>query len=97
MKRFNLSQIMRKAWGFFKKGTGNFAECLHRAWINAKLIADAKEKAGISEAVNTWAGWRDNGCMVAHGSKCLFQVKLVKHDGKSYTASYFGQSQIMEG
>lgn len=63
--KYNLSEIMRKAWILYRKGVAAFAECLHRAWnsakaqpINAERIQRAQESAGVSEPVNTWAGWK---------------------------------------
>lgn len=57
--KYNLSEIMRKAWILYRKGVAAFAECLHRAWnsakaqpINAERIQRAQESAGVSEPVN---------------------------------------------
>lgn len=36
MKKYNLSEIMHKAWKLYRKGVGSFAEALHRAWNSAK-------------------------------------------------------------
>lgn len=104
MKKFNLSEIMRKAWKLYRRGVAAFGECLHRAWnsakaapINAERIQRAQESAGVTEPVNTWAGWKAAGYMVQHGAKALFQVSLIhssKGDGKSYKASFFGESQV---
>lgn len=102
--KYNLSEIMRRAWRIFHKAAVSFSEALHRAWqtakaepINAQRIEAARLAAGVSEAVNTWSGWRDLGLMVEHGSKCLFQCDLVhasKGDGAVYRASFFGASQV---
>ena len=35
MKKYNLSEIMHKAWKLYRKGTAAFAECLHQAWNSA--------------------------------------------------------------
>ena len=104
MKKYNLSEIMHKAWKLYRKGVGSFAEALHRAWnsakaapINAQRISEAQSAAGISEPVNTWAGWKAAGYMVEHGAKALFQVVLIrssKGDGRTYQASFFGASQV---
>ena len=104
MKKYNLSEIMRKAWKLYRKGTAAFAECLHRAWnsakaqpINAQRIEEDQTTAGISEPVNTWAGWKAAGYMVEHGAKALFQVVLIhssKGDSQTYRASFFGASQV---
>ena len=102
--RYNLREIMVHAWRLYRKGCGNFAECLHRAWIsekakpvNAERIASAKKAAGIVEEVRTWAGWRDAGYMVKHGSKALFGCDLIhgsRGDGAIYKARFFGASQV---
>ena len=104
MKRYNLSEIMHKAWKLFRKQAGTFAECLHRAWnsakaapVNAQRIAEAQQNAGITEQVETWAGWKAAGFEVLHGAKVLFQVVLIhssKGDGQTYRASFFGRSQV---
>ncbi len=101
---YNLHEIMCKAWKLFRKGIGTFAECLHRAWnsakaepINAQRIAEAQQSAGVTEQVNTWAGWKAAGYEVVHGSKSLFQAILIhasKGDTATYRASFFGRSQV---
>ena len=101
---YNLHEIMCKAWKLFRKGIGTFAECLHRAWnsakaepINAQRIEEAQQAAGITEPVNTWAGWKAAGYMVEHGAKALFQAVLIhssRGDGQTYRASFFGASQV---
>ena len=104
MKKYNLSEIMHKAWSLYRKGKAAFAECLHRAWnsakaapVNAKRIEEAQQAAGVAEPVNTWAGWKAAGYMVEHGAKALFQAVLIhssKGDGQTYRASFFGASQV---
>ena len=99
MKKWNLSRIMIRAWRTYRKGGMSFGEALHRAWlsekaepINAERIERAKAEAGVSEAVNTWAGWKALGREVLHGSKALFKVDLIhgsKGDGAIYRASFF--------
>ena len=73
--KYNLSEIMHKAWKLYRKGVAAFAECLHRAWasakaqpVNDKRIAEAQNAAGVTEQVNTWAGWKAAGYKVVHGS-----------------------------
>ena len=102
--KYNLKSIMLRAWKNYRKGGISFGEALHRAWltekaqpVNAERIKNAKAAAGITEDVNTWAGWRDAGFMVRHGSKALFGCELLhgsKGDGKTYKASFFGMSQV---
>lgn len=100
--KYNLSEIMHKAWSLYRKGVAAFAECLHRAWnsakvqpINAERIQRAQESAGVSEPVNTWAGWKAAGYEVLHGAKAAFQAVLIyasKGDGQTYRASFFPAS-----
>ena len=102
--KYNMSEIMSKAWAIFHKAAVTFSEALHRAWLSAKAkpvnaarIEAAKYAAGITEEVNTWAAWKALGYEVIHGSKCLFQVSLIygsKGDGASYIGSFFGRSQV---
>lgn len=102
--KFNLSKIMSKAWDIFRKLHISFSEALHRAWnsakaepVNANRIKAAATTAGITEQVNTWAGWKALGYEVAHGSKALFSAILIhasKGDTATYTASFFGASQV---
>ena len=101
---YNLHEIMCKAWKLYRKGVAAFAECLHRAWssakaepINAQRIEEAQQNAGVTEQVNTWAGWKAAGYEVVHGSKSLFQAVLIhasKGDTATYRASFFGRSQV---
>ena len=101
---YNLHEIMCKAWKLYRKGVAAFAECLHRAWASAKAqpvndrrIREARQSAGVTEQVNTWAGWKAAGYMVEHGAKALFQAVLIhssKGDGQTYRASFFGRSQV---
>lgn len=102
--KYNLREIMAAAWRIFRKYSISFAEALHRAWISAKAnpinaarIEAAKREAGVLEDVKTWAGWRDAGFEVIHGSKALFGVDLIwgsKGDGAAYKARFFGASQV---
>ena len=102
--KYDLHKIMCRAWALYHKGVAAFAECLHRAWASAKAqpvndnrIAEAQQSAGVTEQVNTWAGWKAAGYMVEHGAKALFQAVLIhssKGDGQTYRASFFGRSQV---
>ena len=104
MKKYNLSEIMHKAWKVYRMGVGRFSEALHRAWNSAKAvpfiaqrIEEAQQAAGVAEPVNTWARWKAAGYMVEHGAKALFQAVLIhssRGDGQTYRASFFGASQV---
>lgn len=98
---------MLRAWKVYRQNKEkgiSFAESLHRAWlsakaeeVNAKRIEDAKQAAGITEETNTWAGWKNLGYEVIHGSKALFGATLIwgsKGDGAEYKARFFGASQV---
>ena len=76
MKKYDMSSIMSAAWKMFHKGVQSFATALRMAWANAKAHNAAKAEAGISEETHTWAGWRDLGYEVAHGSTALYKAIL---------------------
>lgn len=102
--KYNLRDIMTRAWRLFRKLAVSFSEALHRAWlsekakpINAQRVEAAKAAAGVLEEVRTWSGWREAGYEVRHGSKALFSAVLIhgsKGDGATYKASFFGASQV---
>jgi hypothetical protein len=102
--KYDLRAIMKRAWKNYRKGGMSFGEALHRSWlsekakpVNAERIEQAKAAAGVTEETNTWAGWREAGYMVIHGSKALFGCELIhgsKGDSKTYKASFFGASQV---
>ena len=104
--KYNLSEIMTRAWKLFRKMGISFAEALHRSWlsakaaeINEKRILTAKQAAGIQEQTETWSGWKSLGYEVIHGSKALFGADLIygSHgDGAIYKARFFGRSQVQE-
>ena len=82
--KYNLSQIMKKAWAIFiKNRICIFAESLHRAWlsakaveINQKRIEKAKAVAEVTEETNTWSEWKKLGYEVIHGSKGLIWMLI---------------------
>lgn len=104
--KYNLRQIMTRAWKLFREKGLAFAEALHRAWlsakaaaINEKRIEAAKGAASITEETNTWSGWKKSGYEVIHGSKALFGAELIwgsRGDGAIYKARFFGRSQVQE-
>lgn len=96
MKKYNLSSIMKAAWRIFRKGVQSFAVALRMAWANAKAHNAAKEQAGIAEETHTWAGWRNLGYEVAHGSTALYKATFSDPATKKgvRVACYFGASQV---
>ena len=96
MKRYDLSSIMKAAWGIFRKGVASFAVALRMAWANAKTHNTAKAESGITAEPHTWYGWKALGYEVIHESKALYQVVISDPSTKSGTrkTSYFGLSQV---
>lgn len=96
MKKYDLSGIMKAAWGIFRKGVASFAVALRMAWANAKTHNAAKTAACITEETHTWYGWKELGYEVIHESKCLYQAVIADPATKSGTrrTSYFGLSQV---
>lgn len=105
--KYDLRKIMLKAWKNFRKYKDlSFGEALHRAWLSAKAeeinqqrVEAAKAAAGITEEAETWSTWKQLGYEVVHGAKALFSCQLIwgsRGDGKIYTASFFGRSQVQQ-
>ena len=96
MKRYDLSSIMRAAWGIFRKGVASFSVALRMAWANAKRAATAKAESGITEETHTWYGWKELGYEVVHESKALYKTVLADPSTKKGTrvTAYFGASQV---
>ena len=95
-KTYNLSRIMKKAWELFRANFGGFAECLKRAWEDAKAFVNALRDNLIEEEVHTWYGWKELGYEVIHDSKNVFQITVADTKTKSGTRvlSYFTKSQV---
>ena len=76
--KYNLSEIMKKAWELYRKPylkVATFGEALHRAWMIAKfddenreVIEKAIANSGVTERVRTWYGWTTEGREVRHDS-----------------------------
>lgn len=96
MKKFNLHNIMTKAWELVKKFHYTMSMALKTAWANAKRIAKAVADNLITEVVHTWYAWKELGMEVIHESKALFQVEVIDPKTKKGTRilSYFGESQV---
>ena len=107
--KYNLSNIMSKAWEIYRKPilkVKDFGEALHRAWEIAKvaddndrIIKEAIAKSGIKEPLKTWYAWYMEGREVIHESKCVLQVTVAdpaRGDGKTRVLSFFTLSQTTE-
>lgn len=108
--KYNMKKIMTAAWRIYRKAAEkvaiSFGEALHRAWlsvkaepINAARVEAAKAAAGIAADVETrtWAGWREAGYEVIHGSKAVFGCDLIwgsKGDNQTYKARFFTKEQV---
>lgn len=92
--KYNLSQIMRSAWEFIRKGAASLSEALRMAWSNAKAVRAIQDT--IPEEAHTWAGWKSLGYEVIHESKNLAQITIHDLSTKSGTRkiSFFGASQV---
>ncbi len=95
-KAYNLSSIMKKAWQLFNETSDTFAECLAKAWADAKAFIGAIQQNLITEEVHTWYGWQQLGYEVIHESKNVFQITVNDPRTKSgkRTLSYFAKSQV---
>ena len=106
--KYNLKDIMTRAWGIFRKPKHykayTFAEALHRAWAEAKVAPEveaiiAKAKANLPETAHTHYGWTQHGREVIHESKTVMQVTIpypAWGDGRTKVLSYFLESQTQE-
>lgn len=96
--RYNKVQIMYEAHKFYRDGRmGDFAECLRKAWQNAKATKAFLE--GVGEVANTWKGWENLGREVIHNEKTIGQVEVwvthLKNKIRS-VRSYFTYGQTCE-
>ena len=72
---YNKRRIMYNAHKLFRDGRyGTFAECLVKAWENAKTYKRLAE--GVGEELNTWYGWKMLGREVRHFEHCVCQAEM---------------------
>lgn len=95
---YNKRTIMTQAHKFFRDGRmGTFADCLKKAWENAKTIKTTVESVGME--ARTYAGWLALGYEVIHGEKSVAQcvVNSIRYASKTLeTLSFFSVAQICE-
>lgn len=95
---YNKRSIMLNAHRFFRDGRfGTFAECLEKAWENAKGYKRLAE--GIGEEVHTWYEWTQLGREVIHEQKTVGQFEAwVTHlkNKVRMLKSYFTYEQTCE-
>ena len=105
-KRYNLSQLMRKAWALYrkasKKAAASFSEALKAAWVwirvqaaNAAKVDEAAAALGVVEEYHSWAGWQAQGRKVIHTEEAAFKVTVADPTTKNGTRvkSFFLYSQ----
>ena len=94
---YDKRRIMLNAHEFFRDGRyGTFAECLKKAWENAKLYKRFAEFTG--EEIHTWYGWTLLGREVIHDQHCIGQLELWKPFKNKIKGivSYFTREQTCE-
>ena len=93
--KYNLKNIMTKAWTLVKARAMTISTALKKAWADAKAFIEAINDNLITETVHTWYGWKTLGREVIHNSTALFQITVSDAKTKSGTriVSYFGESQ----
>lgn len=110
MKRYNLSNLMKKAWSLYrkamKKATATFSAALKAAWAwlkvqasNAAKVEAAATEAGYGDVIcRTWYGWKSKGREVMHTEKAVFQVEVLDPTVRKGTRieSYFTYEQTFE-
>ena len=95
-RTYDKANIMKKAWTLFKATTKTFAECLKRAWADAKAFVNAVKAHMIEEEVHTWFGWKELGFEVIHGMTNVFQITVADPKTKNGTRvlSFFTKAQV---
>ena len=96
--KYDKRAIMKKAHKFYRGGKmGDFAECLRKAWENAKTFKGGAEVIG--ETIHTWYGWTLLGREVRHNEKNVLQLEMwddtLKNKVKKIV-SYFTYEQTCE-
>lgn len=70
--------------------------------INSEIIAQAKQAAGITEEVRTWADWYQAGYLVRREEKArpVFKARVYPRyptKGELWLAEHYGRSQVEPG
>ena len=95
--KYNRKEIMTQAHTFYRDGRfGGWAECLKKAWFNAKAVKATVEALGAE--AHTWYGWTLLGKEVRHGEKTVAQVVVFAPlKNKTQTVkSYFTAEQVVD-
>ena len=94
---YNKRAIMLNAHDLYRGGkNGDFAECLRKAWENAKEYKELAELVG--EEVHTWYGWTLLGREVIHDEVSIGKIAVwdtLKNKAKRIKA-YFKFNQTCE-
>lgn len=95
---YNKQNIMYMAHKFYVDGRlGDWAECLRKAWENAKAVKYTLES--LKSEARTYAGWIKVGKEVIHGQKTAIQcvVNSVRYANQTTeTLSFFTEDQVCD-
>lgn len=97
MTKYNKTNIMKNAWVFFRTNRyGTFANCLRRAWADAKAEKNVKDEHG--EATKTYYAWTLFGREVIHGQKAVAKITVTDPRTKNGTRviAFFTEAQTCE-
>lgn len=93
--KYNRKEIMTTAHELYRDGRfGGWAECLRKAWYNAKAVRATVEALGGD--ANTWFGWTLLGLEVIHGETAKAKVEVYKPLKTKTTTkkAYFTREQV---
>ena len=93
--KYNRKNIMTEAHTLYNDGRfGGWAECLRKAWANAKAVKATVEALG--EEAHTWYGWTLLGLEVIHGETAKAKVEVYKplKTKTTTTKAYFTREQV---
>ena len=84
MKKFNLAEIMTKAWAIFRKATDKtFSECLKKAWALAKAVVNF---------ASTMNKMLDAYLTVTDGTEISREINEDEFYGKMYLTDTMGRT-----
>lgn len=87
MRKYNLSEIMKKAWEVFRAGKydGDFGECLRYAWFCAKLEVSRRVRHGYTIKDWFWNKVVEERCSGDWVINTTFEVKdIIKETEKAF-------------
>ena len=87
MKKYNLSNIMKRAWELVKKAAMKMSDALRKSWKEAKKMVEKIKFMGRAEMLR-------EGSEKKYSESCCFYFNLWKRPGKEriYINDYKGRS-----